>query len=107
MNSPAPESAIGLLGLGLLGSALAERLLAGGFAAIGFDPDAKRTDDFRRAGGASAANAREVLTRADRVVLSLPSHREVSALLHDNLTAIRPGLTTIDEVVSITVGDAI
>lgn len=96
MNSPAPKSTIGLLGLGLLGSALAERLLGGGMAVIGFDPDAKRLEEFHGAGGAAAADAREVLTRADRVVLSLPSHREVSALVRDNLTAFRSGLTVID-----------
>ena len=96
MNSPAPDFPIGLLGLGLLGSALAERLLGGGIAIIGFDPDAIRLDAFRRAGGVPAAQAREVIARTSRIVLSLPSHHEVAALLREAMTEIRPGLTIID-----------
>lgn len=96
MNNPAPDSTVGLLGLGLLGAVLAARLRDGGFRVVGYDPVAARLEEFRRGGGVPAANAAEVMNGAARVVLSLPSHHEVKALLHENESAVRPGLIIID-----------
>lgn len=42
---------IGIAGLGLLGSALAHRLLVNGFSPKGFDIDATKTAAFAKAGG--------------------------------------------------------
>ena len=42
---------IGILGLGLLGSALAHRLIGAGFDPKGFDIDAAKTAAFAKAGG--------------------------------------------------------
>jgi 3-hydroxyisobutyrate dehydrogenase-like beta-hydroxyacid dehydrogenase len=63
---------------------------------LGYDLDAARLDAFRRAGGTVAAGATEIFARADRVVLSLPSHEQVNALLEANAATIRPGLVVID-----------
>ena len=93
-NSPDSQS-LGLIGIGLLGSVLAERLVAGGFAVRGFDLDPTRLDAFRRIGGHAVAGSQAVLTQSDRIVLSLPSHREVAALVHEH-SALRPGVTLID-----------
>ncbi len=94
--SDAPPRPLGLIGIGLLGTVLAERLLAGGFAVLGHDLDAARLEAFRRAGGTAALTAAEVFTRADRVVLSLPSHEQVNTLLEANAAALRHGLVVID-----------
>lgn len=94
-NSPDSPS-LGLIGIGLLGSVLAERLVAGGFAVRGFDLDPTRLDAFRRIGGHAVAGSQAVLTQSDRIVLSLPSHREVAALVHEHSSALRPGVTLID-----------
>lgn len=91
-----PLPPVGLIGIGLLGSVLAERLLAAGFPVVGFDLDAARVAVFARLRGTPAGSAGEVLRRVDRVLLSLPSHREVSALLETEADALRPGLTVID-----------
>ena len=40
MSSDETIETIGMIGLGLLGSALSERLLDGGFSVLGFDLDA-------------------------------------------------------------------
>ncbi len=90
---PAP---LGLIGIGLLGSALAERLLAAGFGVLGHDLDAPRRDDFRHRGGTVAADAAEIFRRCDRVLLSLPSHTEVTALLAAARASLRPGLMLLD-----------
>lgn len=94
--SPSPAAPVGLIGIGLLGTVLAERLVASGFQVVGFDLDASRVADFGRLGGAAVESAGEVLRRADRVLLSLPSHREVEALLLAEAAALRAGLTVID-----------
>ncbi len=95
MSAPPPRP-LGLIGIGLLGSVLAERLLAGGFAVLGHDLDAARLDAFRRAGGTPAADAAEIFRRCDRVLLSLPTHSEVAALTCAHDAALRPGLTLLD-----------
>jgi 3-hydroxyisobutyrate dehydrogenase-like beta-hydroxyacid dehydrogenase len=90
------HSPLGLIGIGLLGTVLAERLLAAGFAVVGHDLDPARLDAFRRTGGTPARDAAEILRRCDRILLSLPSHSEVAALLCAHAAALRPGLTLID-----------
>ena len=63
---------IGLVGLGLVGTAIAERLLAGDFEVIGFDIDSARCKHFKQLGGKAASSSAEVAQAAKRVVLSLP-----------------------------------
>ncbi len=53
------EPVIGIFGLGLIGSALAGRLLAAGYAPRGCDPDPARAADLDRAGG-TACSAPEI-----------------------------------------------
>lgn len=93
MSSSPP---LGLIGIGLLGSVLAERLRSGGFAVRGFDLDPTRLDAFRRSGALPATTARDVFANCARVLLSLPSHREVAAVVRENASAIRPGTVIID-----------
>lgn len=62
---------IGLIGIGLVGTALAERLLAGGFEVVGFDVRQERCDELERLGGRSVSGPAEVAQEATRVVLSL------------------------------------
>ena len=63
---------IGLVGLGLVGTAIAERLLAGDFDVVGFDIDSARCRHFKQLGGKTASSSTEVAQAAKRVVLSLP-----------------------------------
>ena len=49
---------IGIAGLGLLGSALAHRLMSAGFSPKGFDIDAAKTAAFAKAGGMAATSMR-------------------------------------------------
>jgi len=64
---------IGFIGLGVLGSAIADHLIAGGCRVIGCDIDDKRREDLRAAGGEEAATPRETADRADIVFLCLPT----------------------------------
>jgi 3-hydroxyisobutyrate dehydrogenase-like beta-hydroxyacid dehydrogenase len=88
--------AIGLVGLGLVGSALAERLLGAGQRVLGWDIDPERGALLRDIGGEVAGNATEVFSTCRRVLLSLPSHREVADVLQGAGAILNRGLTIID-----------
>jgi 3-hydroxyisobutyrate dehydrogenase len=77
------SNAVGLLGLGNMGSAVAHRLLQR-FAVIGYDPDRGRSSQAAALGVNVAASVEEVASQVDTVVLSLP-HPAVS---HDSVVRI-------------------
>ena len=89
-------SPVGLIGVGLLGSALAERLLGAGKRVVGWDIDPMRVAALRQRGGEIAENAQEVFSSCRRVLLSLPSHREVAEVIQGAGASLTRGLTIID-----------
>src|SRR6266550_1794686 len=64
---------VGVGGLGIMGSAIAANLMQAGHRVVGYDILARRRQDHRRAGGQVAKDARDLGTRVDIVVCSLPS----------------------------------
>jgi 2-hydroxy-3-oxopropionate reductase len=67
------SSEVGLVGLGLMGSAMSTRLIAEGFTVVGYDvaDPAREAHDAR--GGTVAGDAAEVAKRCRVVILSLPN----------------------------------
>ena len=63
---------IGLVGLGLVGTAIAESLLAQQFEVLGFDTDAERCRNLEKSGGTPVGSPADVAGQAERVILSLP-----------------------------------
>jgi 3-hydroxyisobutyrate dehydrogenase-like beta-hydroxyacid dehydrogenase len=63
---------IGLIGIGLVGSAMAERLVADRFNVVGFDIEKAKCKQLERLGGATVNNPAHVAEQADRIILSLP-----------------------------------
>ncbi len=63
---------IGLVGLGLVGTAMAERLLAEQFEVVGFDIDSTKCEHLEQLGGKALGSPAEVAEQVERVVLSLP-----------------------------------
>lgn len=72
---------IGLIGVGLVGTALAEHLLADGFGVVGFDIDRSRRDALTALGGVAVNSPREVGERTRRTVLSLMTSEIVRSVL--------------------------
>ena len=91
----APET-IGLVGVGLLGSAMAERLVAHGFRVKGFDLNASRVEAFRLLGGQAAGGAGEVIAGCRRIVLSLPDSAAVGVVLKQVAAHWHDGQVLID-----------
>jgi len=65
------KETIGLVGIGLVGTALADHLLARGFGVVGFDVAPTRCEQLERLGGRAVGGPAEVAAGAERVVLSL------------------------------------
>ena len=79
---------IGLLGLGIMGSAMADNLIKAGFLVYGFDPSAKARQQLKRSGGKPCHDADEVIQSVEVVITSLPS---AAALLESANTLARVG----------------
>jgi 3-hydroxyisobutyrate dehydrogenase-like beta-hydroxyacid dehydrogenase len=62
---------VGLIGIGLVGTALAERLLKAGFEVIGYDIVPEKREHLESLGGQAAGGPAEVASRASCVILSL------------------------------------
>jgi 3-hydroxyisobutyrate dehydrogenase-like beta-hydroxyacid dehydrogenase len=79
-----------------MGSALADRLVGAGQRVIGWDIEDERRGALRERGGEVAHDAQEVFSGCSRVLLSLPSHREVGDVVRAAGTTLSRGLTIID-----------
>jgi putative dehydrogenase len=64
---------VGMVGLGIMGSAISRNLAERGWRVIGFDTDAARRNEAAQAGVAIAADAAEVAREAPVIMTSLPS----------------------------------
>jgi 3-hydroxyisobutyrate dehydrogenase-like beta-hydroxyacid dehydrogenase len=64
---------IGVIGLGVMGSAMARNLIAADLPVLGYDIDAEKRRAFAETGGAEAVSARAVAAEADLIVFSLPT----------------------------------
>lgn len=87
---------IGLVGMGLLGSAIGDRLRAAGHHVIGFDVDSRRRDEFAATGGEAVSRASMVPESCRRIVLSLPTSDIVVAVLSEMTARLQPGDLIID-----------
>jgi len=75
------NASVGMIGLGLLGCAIGERLIAQGCRVQGYDVAETARAKFCRMGGLVAADVSGVFACCDLVLLSLPSDVEVRQVL--------------------------
>jgi 3-hydroxyisobutyrate dehydrogenase-like beta-hydroxyacid dehydrogenase len=64
---------VGLIGLGLMGTALSANLARAGHDVIGFDTEQARIDELVERGGTAAPSPADAAARSDVLVLSLPN----------------------------------
>ncbi len=62
---------IGIIGLGLVGSAIAQRLFEAGYTCVGFDIDSRACARFAAQGGRVATSARDVGQKATRLITAV------------------------------------
>lgn len=68
-----PVKRLGIVGLGLLGTALAERFAASGYSLLGYDISPAARDRLKALGGQPVRSPRDVAMECTRIVLSLPT----------------------------------
>jgi len=83
---------VGVVGVGIMGSAIAANLLKKGAAVVGYDIDARRLAGLAAAGGMAAGSASEVAEHAEILLTSLPSAAALAATIEAVLRKPRPGL---------------
>jgi 3-hydroxyisobutyrate dehydrogenase-like beta-hydroxyacid dehydrogenase len=90
------DSPIGLVGVGLLGTALAERMIAGGLAVVGFDIAAERREKLRSLGGRAAPSVVDLAAECAKVVFCLPDSKVVLKVAAELSSAFSVGSLVID-----------
>lgn len=86
---------VGCIGLGLLGSAMTDRLMEHDYRVVGFDIDDNRRNEFARRGGEAVKSATHLLT-VDPVLLSLPNSDIVEQVIDELVTISSRPRTIID-----------
>lgn len=94
------DKTIGLIGLGLLGSAVADRLRKAERSVIGFDVETNRVLEFENAGGRRANSVREIFQQASTIILCLPTSEITQKVLADPALSLTNRL-----IIDMTTGD--
>jgi len=87
---------IGVIGLGVMGSAMGRNLLAAGHQVLGFDIDQDKGATFVDIGGEAASSAGEVASAVEVVLLSLPTVAALAAVAGEITEKARPGLVCLE-----------
>ena len=94
MNDPRPV--VGLIGLGNMGTAFAERLLDGGFDLVVSNRTPGRSDALEARGARVAATPEELAAQVDVVLTSLADDDAFEAVATRVVEAARPGTVLVD-----------
>ncbi len=86
---------IGIIGLGLVGSALAERLISTGYSVAGYDTLSMQNDALSKLGGQPLTSAAEVAKSCATILLSLPNS-DIAVAVIEKIKPYLPGKTILD-----------
>jgi 3-hydroxyisobutyrate dehydrogenase-like beta-hydroxyacid dehydrogenase len=92
-------SPVGVIGLGIMGGAMARNLLADGVEVVGYDPAEGASADLVSAGGTLLGSPFEVGRAADLLLISVPSSADLDSALNGDkglISAARPGLVVVE-----------
>jgi len=92
----AQERTVGMIGLGIMGSAMSENLIKSGFSVVGFDVSDAAVDVFRAMGGQPTKSARDVAGAVDIIITSLPSVNALRDTVAAVSAAARPGQILVE-----------
>ena len=87
---------VGMVGLGIMGSAMSANLIRAGFKVLGYDVLPKRRSEHKSAGGAVARSGHEVASRCEIVVTSLPSSQALLDAAAEIAKAARKGRIVVE-----------
>jgi 3-hydroxyisobutyrate dehydrogenase-like beta-hydroxyacid dehydrogenase len=87
---------VGVIGLGIMGSAMASNLLKAGFRVVGYDVAQAARRALAREGGVPARSGADVARRAPIVITSLPSVAALASVAEEIARAKRKGLIVVE-----------
>jgi 3-hydroxyisobutyrate dehydrogenase len=79
---------VGVIGVGLLGQALAHRLLGAGFEVVGFDVDPAKSTRLAELGGRAAVSIADIAKRCEPIVLAVFSTDQVEQVIEGELLPV-------------------
>jgi 3-hydroxyisobutyrate dehydrogenase-like beta-hydroxyacid dehydrogenase len=91
-----PRPTVGLIGLGNMGAAVAERLLDAGYPLHVHNRTRGKAAPLEERGASVAAGAGDLAARADVVLTSLPDDEALRTVAAEVLAAARPGTVLVD-----------
>ena len=87
---------IGVIGLGVMGSAMARNLIAAEHEVLGFDVEPARVSTFAEIGGEPMKSADEIAALSDLVIFSLPTTAALASVTAEIAEQDRPGLVCLE-----------
>src|ERR1700741_5276837 len=84
-----PRDPIGLIGVGLMGTAFTHRLRGAGLPVVGFDVDPARLDGLAAIGGERATSIAEVTRRCATILVCVFSADQAEGVLDEIAAAVR------------------
>ncbi len=90
------DQRVGIAGIGLVGTAIAERLTEEGYEVTGYDIRPERMEALRLLGGSPAPSVSVVAQQCDRLILSLPSSTVTATVLEEIAQELKAGSIVID-----------
>ena len=85
-----------IIGVGLLGQAIVDRLLEHNYVITGFDIDDQRCQELIEKHVPVASSVRECASSSDMLILSLPDSNIVNTVINDIQESLRPGSIIVD-----------
>lgn len=82
---------VGLIGIGLLGTALARRLLDAGYHVVGFDVAAARREEFGRMRGEPVESVAEVARRCSTILIAVMTIAQVEEVIEGSGGVLEAG----------------
>ena len=89
-------NSVGLIGIGLLGSAIVNRLIDSGIRVHGFDSNEKQLESLKQSGGIACNSPTEVVQNCNVLILCLPSSDVVLSLVEQLRNDFEPSQIVID-----------
>jgi 3-hydroxyisobutyrate dehydrogenase-like beta-hydroxyacid dehydrogenase len=90
------QQAVGMIGLGIMGSAMSFNLARAGFRVVGYDVLPRRRAELARSAGVAARSPREVARRTDIIITSLPSARALAEVAAGLATSAKRGAIVVE-----------
>jgi len=89
-------SAVGMIGLGVMGLAMAQNLMRSGFEVHGYDIDPSRRKLLKKTKARVERSVEEVAEKTDVLITSLPSTPALLAVSHSLAASARKGMTVVE-----------